>query len=450
MIFPYFGSSPSRGRVPARATARAKGGAPARGALALLLVLIAPITLGAQAALDQALGKNGFTRLSDKSMPVFSAKGLEGEDLDNSFFEERPVLMLVSSGAPPAELKALPEFPLSIGMLVITTDTVADAAKSWEGHPEWIAVCPGALRILRAMGGPVPPTWIVALPGGRLYASRGGSLAGAALGQVVTALAQAAPGVTAPAAAAPQTTPPPTTPVTVPLRPPATAQAPAEPPATTPVTVPLRPPATPPAPSAAATTTAAATPPAAFLSQLEGEVLAELNLARTDPAAYVAKLKVYRVQIIGTRWERPGRTTVMLEEGRAAVDEAIAVLSKQAPLPPFSASAGLSLAARDLAADQGRSGATGHTGADGSDPGARVARYGTWQRTMGENIAYGGEAAEEFVMQLIVDDGVPSRGHRTNIYNADFLVIGIATGRHPGFRTVCVMDFAGGYIEKQR
>jgi uncharacterized protein YkwD len=49
-----------------------------------------------------------------------------------------------------------------------------------------------------------------------------------------------------------------------------------------------------------------------------------------------------------------------------------------------------------------------------------------------------------------VDDGVPSRGHRKNIYDAQFLVIGVATGKHPGIRTICVMDFTGGYEEGGR
>ncbi len=69
---------------------------------------------------------------------------------------------------------------------------------------------------------------------------------------------------------------------------------------------------------------------------------------------------------------------------------------------------------------------------------------------MGENIAYGGETDEEFVFRLIVDDGAASRGHRKNIFNADFLAVGIAAGEHPGYRTVFAMEFAGAYTEGSR
>lgn len=185
-----------------------------------------------------------------------------------------------------------------------------------------------------------------------------------------------------------------------------------------------------------------------FAQAIELEILAELNLARTQPAAYAEILREYRTFIRGTYLERPGEVTVVLNEGAKAVDEAIDFLSRQKGIPPLSLSKGLSLAARDHAKDQGKTGQTGHGGSDRSTMGQRIVRYGAWERTAGENIAYGGETARDVVIQLIVDDGVASRGHRGNIFNADFLVVGIAFGTHPGFRTVCVQDFAGAYREK--
>lgn len=181
---------------------------------------------------------------------------------------------------------------------------------------------------------------------------------------------------------------------------------------------------------------------------VEERVLAELNLARTNPAAYIEVLKEYRTYIRGSYLERPGETTVVLSEGARAVDEAIAFLSRQAALPPLTLSAGLSRAAADHAADQCKTGRTGHTGSDRSTMKARVERYGEWSRTIGENIAYGAETARDVVIQLIVDDGVASRGHRANIFNPGFTVVGIAFGEHPVYRTVCVQDFAGGYDER--
>ena len=46
------------------------------------------------------------------------------------------------------------------------------------------------------------------------------------------------------------------------------------------------------------------------------------------------------------------------------------------------------------------------------------------------------------ILQLIVDDGVPSRGHRTNCFKTDFKLVGIASGPHNQYKTTCVFDFA--------
>ena len=60
------------------------------------------------------------------------------------------------------------------------------------------------------------------------------------------------------------------------------------------------------------------------------------------------------------------------------------------------------------------------------------------KRKLGENCSYGKETAVGIVMQLFIDDGVPSRGHRTNLMNADFREVGIFAGPHKEFRIMCV------------
>lgn len=42
---------------------------------------------------------------------------------------------------------------------------------------------------------------------------------------------------------------------------------------------------------------------------------------------------------------------------------------------------------------------------------------------------------------------VPSRGHRQNIFNPTFNVVGIAFGSHSKFHSMCVIDFAHDFIE---
>jgi uncharacterized protein YkwD len=187
---------------------------------------------------------------------------------------------------------------------------------------------------------------------------------------------------------------------------------------------------------------------AKFLSPLENAVVHELNMARTAPKDYVSFLEQYKKYYDKKLLKLPGETPILTNEGVGAVVEAIRYLRSVKPLPPLNPSKGMSSGASDHVTDQGPSGSTQHKGSDESQAWDRVNRYGTWERSIGENIAYGSDKARTIVMFLIIDDGVSSRGHRKNIFNPDFRVIGVACGHHATYRTVCVITFAGGYKEK--
>ncbi|MCS6972185.1 MAG: CAP domain-containing protein [Leptospiraceae bacterium] len=185
-----------------------------------------------------------------------------------------------------------------------------------------------------------------------------------------------------------------------------------------------------------------------FLSELELAVWQELNLARTQPQVYVRLLEDYRSQFSGKLVKRPGKVDLMTQEGVAAVDDAIAALKAQKPLPELRISRGMTQAARDHVKDTGPRGLIGHHGSDGSTPFARMERYGKWQRTAGENVSYGADNGRDVILQLIIDDGVPSRGHRKNILNPTFGVVGVACGPHRNMGIMCVQTFAGDYQER--
>lgn len=167
----------------------------------------------------------------------------------------------------------------------------------------------------------------------------------------------------------------------------------------------------------------------------------ELNLARAQPAAYAGRVRAFRGLMRGERIERPGEPAVITREGIAAVDEAIAFLERQPALPVLARSVPLDRAARDHVEDQSRTGDVGHVGADGSPPSERIRRHARFTATA-EAIAYGPERPEDMIMQLIIDDGVPDRGHRRILFSPDYRLVGVACGPHPKWRRVCVLDFA--------
>jgi uncharacterized protein YkwD len=162
-------------------------------------------------------------------------------------------------------------------------------------------------------------------------------------------------------------------------------------------------------------------------------VIREVNLARENPRLYAT-------------FVAESRPFHMIERGRA-VDEAVRFLQKTRPLQPLTLSSGMSRAAADHCAEQVE-GQIGHDGGDRSSPGDRIGRYGSWSTTWGENISYSRKTAREVVLALIIDDGVRSRGHRRNIFNPKFNYAGAAFGPHARYRTVCTIDFAGGYAER--
>ena len=175
-------------------------------------------------------------------------------------------------------------------------------------------------------------------------------------------------------------------------------------------------------------------------------MLEETNLARTEPARYAGFLRELRGGFQGNGYLAPGAVArVMTAEGVYALDEAIDYLERQPPVPALAWSSGLAEAAQELVRDESRTGETGHRGSRSGGMQARIERHGIWAGRIAENIGYGPDTARLMVIGLIVDDGVPTRGHRKNMFVGTFSVAGAACGPHPRYRTMCVMDFADGF-----
>jgi uncharacterized protein YkwD len=68
----------------------------------------------------------------------------------------------------------------------------------------------------------------------------------------------------------------------------------------------------------------------------------------------------------------------------------------------------------------------------------------------GEDIYYGEQTPDQVVRRLIVDAGVPSRGHRHNIFARGFEISGVSCGPHRVYGGMCVIDFAGAVVTRSR
>lgn len=176
------------------------------------------------------------------------------------------------------------------------------------------------------------------------------------------------------------------------------------------------------------------------------ELAKEVNFLRTQPKKYAEILRQERKYFTADSIKRPGQPIIRVDEGVAALDEAIAFLEQQEGLPALTHSTGLTMAAADHTREQAASGEIGHSGTDGNSVSERIGRYGKATST-GENLAYGFCSAREIVIQLVVDDGLPERGHRKNFFGREWQYVGCYAGTHPKYRYMCTITFARDYIE---
>ena len=191
------------------------------------------------------------------------------------------------------------------------------------------------------------------------------------------------------------------------------------------------------------------------------DVLAEINHLRSDPVGFADQYLVPMLDKFSP-YEYNGSDYflydsewggILTHEGEAAVQECIDAL-KDPNLPamePLAYSDELNNAAQGMADAQGPTGQTGHTGPDGSTMSQRVMEAFGYDKNaqlaggISENIAYRYYTANMSILNLIIDDGVPSRGHRVNLLNPSWTHAGIGQGAHAGYDWMQVQNFSYGF-----
>ncbi len=156
-----------------------------------------------------------------------------------------------------------------------------------------------------------------------------------------------------------------------------------------------------------------------FLDSTERDIILYCNLARMYPAKF-SKLEVQNY--IGTL-EQPeqyknssNKRSLMndLTHGKATT-----------ALQPDSA---LTLMAECFQLELAASGNTGHD------------RRKCTEDYLAENCSFGKYRAKDIVLQLLIDEGIASLGHRKNILNPNYSKLGVAFGEHKKYKKCCVMD----------
>jgi uncharacterized protein YkwD len=201
-------------------------------------------------------------------------------------------------------------------------------------------------------------------------------------------------------------------------------------------------------PAASPATTAGATdapspgcagPSAGAAGTFAADFTRELNQLRADPPRYAAFVRDRYATMDAQGIYLQAGMRIRSVEGRAAVDETLAFLQRTAAQPPLRLAPCASAAAADHVRDQGPRGLTGHVGSDGSNPSQRVSRRSGAPAYCGEVISYGSQTARDVVIDFLVDDGVPSRGHRKQLVDGRYRTLGAASGPHQSIRTMAVV-----------
>jgi uncharacterized protein YkwD len=170
----------------------------------------------------------------------------------------------------------------------------------------------------------------------------------------------------------------------------------------------------------------------AGLTEEEKKVVMLVNLARLDGSRY---LRSYFQEHNQTSYDE------MLRSKNKYLVSLRKDLDAVKGLPMLKPDPGLMKAARYHAKDSGKNGLVGHASSNGTDFGKRLPKYVKGWNRIAENCSYGFNDAANIVGQLLLDDNVPSLGHRKSIINPALEYIGVAIEPHSQYRYNCVMDF---------
>jgi uncharacterized protein YkwD len=137
------------------------------------------------------------------------------------------------------------------------------------------------------------------------------------------------------------------------------------------------------------------------------------------------------------------------KEGTVAVMDCYNALKGAPKVQPLNPDEKLIQLAKYHTGKQSKTSETGHDSPGGKTIKKRFKKLVKKGYAVGENISYGEDTGREIVIQLLIDDGVASRGHRKNVMEKGFTNTGVSYGDHQRFEHMCTIDFSGALKQKR-
>ena len=181
---------------------------------------------------------------------------------------------------------------------------------------------------------------------------------------------------------------------------------------------------------------------------LKSDLYISHNLLRNNPQSFIPILEREMGYFMENILCRPDETPILTVEGKSPYMEAISFLKNQVPCCDLQKSHDLEQAAEDHAKDCGVNGLSSHVSSDGRNLSDRIEAYCEWNRLIGQNIDFSSKTAEQVLISLLIDDGLPDRPHRKNLFNQKYNLFGIGTSSHKTYQSVAVIVYAAGVREK--
>lgn len=188
------------------------------------------------------------------------------------------------------------------------------------------------------------------------------------------------------------------------------------------------------------------------LTDTEYLLLQAVNKVRTDPRSLIPAInkKLECLNAEGNAFVYPDKQDVEnCVEGAAPYQELLETIESMRPIVTLlDVPMGMLLAARDHTNDLARRMEITQEGSDNSTPQMRLNRYGRVGNKSSQLLSIGMAEVQDMVLQLLSDDGIPTRVDRKALLDPDARVCGISIGKHSIHETVAVIVLAHEYSDK--